>query len=191
MGDLLALAGRVREELADVARVAERACVLARKAKMTGDDDYWDGVALNLHAFYTGVERILEAIAHEVDGSVPSGPHSHRDLLMQMAAELPGRRPAVVSRSCRDCLEEYRAFRHLVRNIYTFSLRPQRVAELVQTLPACLEALERDLGAFVALLEGETPPAPSGAPGSGPAGHVPEDGTRGREEGIRKQRQNR
>lgn len=153
--DLLALAGRIREELAEISRVAERACELARKAGMTGDDGYWDGVALNLHGFYTGVERILEAIAREVDGSVPAGPHSHRDLLMQMAAELPGRRPAVVSRGCRDCLEEYRAFRHLVRNLYTFSLRPQRLEELVRALPGCLEELRRDLGAFVAFLENE------------------------------------
>lgn len=159
-----ALAARIREELGEVARVAERARTLAQRAKTTGDDGYWDAVALNLHAFYTAIERILETIARDVDGWVPSGPSSHRDLLIQMAAELPGRRPSVVSRSLRDCLEEYRAFRHLVRNIYTFSLRPQRLAELADALPACLEALHRDLGAFAALLEGDEP-APSGGVG--------------------------
>lgn len=150
--DFLALAGRIREQLDEIARVAERATELARKAKATGDDGYWDAVALNLHGFYTGVERILEAIARNVDGSVPAGPHSHRDLLIQMAAELPGRRPAVISRDCRDCLEEFRALRHLVRNVYTFHLRAQRLDELVQSLPGCLEALSRDLRVFIAFL---------------------------------------
>lgn len=153
---LLALAGRIDEELRELTRVAQRADELARKAKTTNDDGYWDGVALNLHGFYTGVERILESIAREVDGSVPAGPHSHRDLLLQMAAEIPGRRPAVVSRSCRERLEEYRAFRHLVRNVYSFSLRPQRLDELVQALPGCLQELRRDLGAFAAFLSGQS-----------------------------------
>lgn len=155
MADLLALAGRVREELAEIARIVEHACTLAHKARTTGDDGYWDGVVLNLHGFYTGVERILETIAREVDGSVPAGPHSHPDLLVQMAAELPGRRPAVISHGCRHCLEEYRAFRHLVRNVYAFSLRPQRLDELIQGLPGCLDELRRDLDAFVALLGNE------------------------------------
>lgn len=162
--EFVALAGRMREELAELSRVVDRACELARKARVTGDDGYWDGVALNLHGFYVGVERILEAIAREVDGSVPTGRHAHRDLLMQMAAELPGRRPAVISRGCRDCLEEYRAFRHLVRNVYTFSLRPRRLEELVQALSGCLAQLRHDLTAFAAFLEGEHPGQQGTAP---------------------------
>ena len=164
--DLLALAGRIREELAELDRVAERAGTTMRKAKASGDDAYWDAVALNLHGFYTGIERILESIAREVDGSVPRGPQSHRDLLMQMAAELPGRRPAVLSRACRECLEEYRAFRHLVRSVYAFSLRPQRLEELVQALPGCLDELKRDLAAFAVFLQGD----------HGPKEHAPSSG---------------
>lgn len=76
--DLSALASRVREELAQISRVAQRTQELARKARTTADDGYWDGVALNLHGFYTGVEGILEAIAREVDGAVPAGPYWHR-----------------------------------------------------------------------------------------------------------------
>jgi len=54
---------------------------LCQKALQTGDDSYWYGVTLNLHSFYTGLERISKAIAREVDGRLPRSPDRHRDLL--------------------------------------------------------------------------------------------------------------
>ncbi len=67
----VALAGRIREETDEIVRSVERARLPAEKAAATGDDGYRDGVALNLHAFYTAVERTLEDIAREVDGAIP------------------------------------------------------------------------------------------------------------------------
>jgi hypothetical protein len=110
----LALIGWIREELMEIARSAQRAQELCEKALRTGDDGYWDGVALNLHGFYTGAERIFEEIAREIDGHRPGGPDWHRDLLVQMSAEIPGIRPPVLSRETRECLDEYRRFRQLV-----------------------------------------------------------------------------
>ncbi len=86
----LPLIGWMREELVEVSRSTRRARDLCEKALRTGDDGYWDGVALNLHGFYTGVERIFQEIAREVDGGQPGGPDGHRDLLVQMSAEIPG-----------------------------------------------------------------------------------------------------
>ncbi len=159
---LRALAARLREELSEVSREVERTLAAAGKAQSTGDDTYWDAVALRLQAFYTGVERMLEAIAQEVDGSVPSGPSWHRDLLLQLGAELPGRRPAVLSRACRELLEEYRGFQHLVRHLYTHSLRTDRVAELVARLPDCYRLVREELEAFFGFLAG-LPPEPGRA----------------------------
>ena len=41
------------------------------KAKTQNDDFYLDSVALNLHGFYSGVERLFEKIAGTIDGFVP------------------------------------------------------------------------------------------------------------------------
>ena len=60
--DTAALAARLQSELADLEQVVERAQKLLEKA-IGQDEDYYDGVALNLHSFYTGAERILEEIA--------------------------------------------------------------------------------------------------------------------------------
>ncbi|RPI49509.1 MAG: hypothetical protein EHM56_12270 [Chloroflexi bacterium] len=148
-----ALAGRVRQSLSDLDRVVTRARSLMDKAQTRGDYDYLDGVALNLHGFYAGVERILEDVARTMEKTVPDGPEWHQNLLLQLSAEIPAVRPAVLSQETRDCLEEYRGFRHVVRNVYTFNLRPSRLQELTSGLQDCYQAVTHDLEELVMLLE--------------------------------------
>lgn len=147
------VAARIEAELADLDRVISRAELLWTKSQQSGDDGFLDGVALNLHGFYAGVEHIFEDIARSIDASAPGGSDWHRALLLQMSAAVDGLRPAVISRETRFCLEEYRGFRHIVRNIYTFNLQPARLQELTTGLRGCYAALQRDLHEFVSFLK--------------------------------------
>jgi hypothetical protein len=156
MNSYSALSGRIRQALTDLERVVVRAEELLGKAQQSGDDGYLDGVALNLHGFYAGVERIFEDIARNVDESVPAGPDWHRDLLLQMSAVIDGVRPGVITQQTRYCLDEYRGFRHVVRNIYTFNLRPSRLQELTRDLPACHGSLLGEVNTFFDFLEALT-----------------------------------
>jgi hypothetical protein len=122
------------------------------KAYQSSDQVYWDAVALNLHAFYSGVERIFEDIARTIDASLPIGPDWRVDLPTQMAADLLPVRPAVISRETRACLDSYRGFRHIVRNVYTFSLRPSRIKELAEELPVCFAFVSNDFDKFAAFI---------------------------------------
>jgi hypothetical protein len=70
-----------------------------------------------------------------------------------MTTEFPTARPAAISQETRQCLDEYRGFRHIVRNVYTFNLRPSRLHELVMGGRPCLVQLEKDLAVFIAFLE--------------------------------------
>lgn len=153
MSDYMALAGRIRTSLQDVKNSVARTLQLSDKAHTSGDDGYWDGVALNLHGFYTGAEHIFEDIARTLENSLPSGPEWHVDLLTQMASEIEGIRPAVISRETRTCLDEYRGLRHVVRNVYAFNLRSARLHELTDGLPACFERVQKELLALADFLE--------------------------------------
>lgn len=153
MSEYIALAGRITESLDELSCVVERAIHLGEKATQTSDDDYWDGVALNLHGFYVGVERIFEDIARTFDASLPGGADWHRDLLLQMSAEIPDTRPSVITRETRRCLDEYRGFRHVVRNVYTFNLRPSRLQELLAMLRPCFQTVTEDIRVFAAFLK--------------------------------------
>jgi hypothetical protein len=148
----IALAVRIRGYLIELEKVVNRAVLLSTKAINSGDDGYWDGVALNLHSFYSGAERIFEDIARTIDGNLPSGPDWHVGILVQMSAEVPGLRPPVISSNVRYALDEYRGFRHVVRNVYAFNFRPSRLKELVESLPGCFSSLRDDLLVFAAFL---------------------------------------
>ncbi len=150
------LAGRIQQALVDLERVVKRAESLFDKAQQSGDDGYLDGVALNLHAFYTGVEAIFEDIARNTEGVVPTGPNWHQELLLQMSAEMNGLRPPIITVETRYCLDEYRGFRHIVRNIYTFNLKGSRLQELTQNMHVCYDAIRCDLDKFVQVLEALT-----------------------------------
>lgn len=147
------LSGRIRDELSELARVVDRAEQGWERAKSQHDDYYLDGVALNLHSFYSGLEHIFEKIASLVDESVPAGSNWHQELIRQMSIEVSGVRPAVISAELRIALEEYRGFRHIVRNVYTYQLNPEKLKRLISMLRETLLRTERELLAFAKFLE--------------------------------------
>lgn len=153
MSERPALAGRIRVSVDDVKISIERAIRLAEKGRRNNDDDYWDGVALNLHGFYSGVEQIFEDIARTIDGALPEGGDWHISLLKQMTVEIGDLRPAVIRIETRQHLDEYRGLRHVIRNVYAFNLRPARLSELVDHAPECLQYLTSDLLIFADFLD--------------------------------------
>lgn len=125
--DFAELVGRIHQELNEIKRVIDRINDIWEIARRSNDDYYLDAVALNLHGFYLGFERIFVYIAEAIDGSLPQGEHWHAKLLQRMATENPNVRPAVISVDAGKQLDEYRAFRHVVRNVYTYNLDPVRL----------------------------------------------------------------
>lgn len=71
--ELLALKERIETELADIERTAQRAQEAWKGANRFPEQQeyYLDSVALNLHSFYNGVERIFDAIARQPGPSFP------------------------------------------------------------------------------------------------------------------------
>jgi len=149
------LAARIRGEVPDLERLVHRVMkAWPDVGKSTdGQDVYLDSVSLNLHGFYSGLERLFELVAIRVDQVRPSGETWHRDLLQQIAKDCPGVRPAVIDRDISLALDEFRRFRHLVRNVYTLNLLPERVEDLVSALPELWPKLSAELSAFADFLD--------------------------------------
>ena len=114
---------------------------------------YVDSTALNLHSFYSGLEGLFELIARQVDHNLPAGETWHRDLLQQITEDLPSLRPAVISQETATTLDEFRRFRHLVRNVYTINLVPEKMGGLIEALPELWPKLRAELLAFADYLE--------------------------------------
>ncbi len=142
------LSARIDTELSELKLVVERTLQAWDKAVKQDDDFYLDSVALNLHAFYSGLERIFEKLASTIDGTVPTAANWHQELLTQMQTEIPSFRPAIISYDLKEALEEYRGFRHVVRNVYTFHLKPEKLKLLVNNLEYTFKMASEELTDF-------------------------------------------
>lgn len=83
-----------------------------------------------------------------MDGALPQGINWHQELLSQMALEIPSVRPAIISEKTRDLLEPYRGFRHVVRNVYTYHIIPEKMKPLVKGIRPLFRQVEKELSAF-------------------------------------------
>ncbi|NKB72761.1 MAG: hypothetical protein GKR89_37290 [Candidatus Latescibacteria bacterium] len=149
------VADRIRRECTDLEMVVARIerAMKAVRQEVADRDLYLDAIALNLHDFYTGIERVFHQIASTVDGNVPTGNGWHRDLLRQMGEDLPQVRPLVVSEDSIRILEEFLGFRHVVRNIYAFEFAPERIEPLVEKLRPGFELVRGQLLGFARFLD--------------------------------------
>ena len=120
---------------------------------MEDQDAFLNSVALNLHSFYNGLERVMELVALEMDGGTLGGEAWHAELLRQMALESPSVRPAMLSSDTGQRLDEYRKFRHRVRNIYATRLNAALMEHLVENLPSIWKQVHAELLAFADFLE--------------------------------------
>jgi len=150
----LAVAGRIRRELEQIEAVVDRAQDIWNDGDLDRPADHRiDAVALNLHGFYAGLERILRTIADRIDQTVPEGGSWDQELLEQMNAELNGVRPPVLSNEARKRLDRYRGFRHVVRNAHAFEFDLEQIDLLVKRLPDTADLVFKDLRAFTGTLD--------------------------------------
>ncbi len=138
-----------------------------RRLRKEGGDLYheWShnaAIADGVHAIYTGVEAILEAIANEIDDYAPRGDASHADLVDSLAVDVKDVRPALLGPNTRELLHEVRRFRHVVRHKYTLQLRSADIARNYAAVKKMLAAFTKDYRAFVASMSEEDGDGASG-----------------------------
>lgn len=146
----LALGERIALEIADIERTQQ--AILRHWQRMhtaTIDQDaYINSVALNLHSFYSGLERIFELVVIQLDGGALGGTDWHAELIRQITLDLPEVRPAVIQRETAMRLDEYRKFRHRIRNIYATNLDPERMQFLITELHTLWPQIHQELNKF-------------------------------------------
>jgi HepT-like protein len=116
------------------------------------DDTTMYALALLLQNYYTGAERIFQRIAQHLGGAPPSGARWHLELLDDMALQLPDVRPAVISRVTHKALSRLLRLRHILRNLYAWTLRREELDPHIDELPSAHDALVADLARFMEFL---------------------------------------
>ncbi len=104
-------------------------------------------IATDLVDIYSGIERIFERIANEVDGHLQRGSRWHKNLLEQMTRQRP-ERPPVISENTALQLDKLLNFRHKVNNIYKKELVYENTLVHAKTIDELFENISQDLKTF-------------------------------------------
>lgn len=144
---LFLITRRIEQEKQNITHTYDIIAKRLQSLQANPDEAYLESLVINLHALYVGLERIFKLVADKIDECLPKGGTYHRELLEQMFLEIDDLRPQLFSEEVKGHLFELKDFRHKVRHVYTFALRPDKVIALAQeTLqfkPKVLESLER------------------------------------------------
>jgi hypothetical protein len=153
--EVLRFKAEIMEELENVSRIVSIIEKRKKEIKKYGVDAevYLDSIIHNIENFYMGIEEIFKRLAVFTDEGIPEGPRWHSILIKGMARDITGVRPPVIKDETRVLLDEYRKFRHLVRNIYTFNIIPQKVMKLARDITKVFNALTKDIKEFLNIIE--------------------------------------
>jgi len=155
MGIYSEIAERIRSEIDDLEQTVDRILKVWSDMKKAPVDQsvYIDSVALNLHGFYSALEKLFELILRNIDKKTLPSKTWHQDLLKIMSQSAESVRPAVISNDTYKRLDKFLRFRHLVRNIYATNLIPQKIELLIEDLGLLWPNLRRELLSFAGFLE--------------------------------------
>jgi hypothetical protein len=149
----LLLREHITEELSCVYRSIEKAENAWKKAMMSSDESYYDSCILNLYHTYHGLEKIFKQIAQNIDETIPEGKNQCRELLKQMRYKVEGIRPSLISNELYALLDEFRSFRRIVRNDYTFNYVVAKLEILIKHLVPMKAKLKKELEEFCMFLD--------------------------------------
>lgn len=106
------------------------------------------GAAYLMHNIYNALENSFEQISRSFENHVKDPVQWHKELLGKMFLEIPGIRPAVLTRDLHGIVNELRGFRHVFRHSYDFDLDPVKLELLITRFKASREGLVFALGVF-------------------------------------------
>ena len=98
--------------------------------------------------YYTGAERIFRRVAAQLGGVPPAGDRWHAQLLEDMALNLPKLRPALFDRETAERLGRLLRLRHVLRNLYAWTVRRDELDTHIGELPATHGTLAAGLAQF-------------------------------------------
>ncbi len=109
-----------------------------------------DALAVRLHRLYGCVEDMAYRVSVHINGEVPGGSQSHKELLERTGVEVPGKRRALWCQASLEDLHELRKFRHFFRTRYAVQLDRDKVLAVAERalriIPLVLQDVRNFLG---------------------------------------------
>lgn len=148
---LIKLERAIAADLSAARGHSERLRALLAQWPWQPDSPVLSVAAVAIHHYYGAIESALERIARTYEG-VPKSAAWHRELLEQMALDLPRVRPAVLQGQTVAALGPVLGFRHFFRHAYAVPFDPDRLVQVSRDLIAADALIAVDLARFQAAL---------------------------------------
>lgn len=116
-----------------------------------------DALAVRLHRLYGCVEDIAYRISVHINGELPGGSQSHKELLDRTGAEVPGKRRALWSRAPLEDLHELRKFQDFFRTRYAVKIDRDKVLAVADLALLVMPLVGEDVRSFMAYLSKRDP----------------------------------
>ena len=70
-----------------------------------------------------------------------------------MSLEIKNIRPVVLCKQTKEKLDEFRGFRHVVRNVYEYKFSAEKISYLMGKLPETNKRVQEDIQKIIKFLE--------------------------------------
>lgn len=108
-----------------------------------------ESLAYQLHNLYCAYEDLFKIVANFFENTTRDSSRYHVELLKRMKFEIPGIRPALVSKESFRLLDNLRSFRHLFRHTYTYELDRRKVSIVLEDAIKLKDLFQADLQGFL------------------------------------------
>lgn len=119
-----------------------------------------DSVAYQIHNLYCAIEDLLKLVANAFENNIGVGRDWHKVLLLRLSQPIEGIRPALLSETSWEAMEQLRGFRHLVRHAYGKDIELTQLQVNITAARELYPLIAQDINTFVSELEGADPTAP-------------------------------
>ncbi|MEM8503578.1 MAG: hypothetical protein AAF716_10545 [Cyanobacteria bacterium P01_D01_bin.1] len=116
-----------------------------------------DSVAFQIHNLYCSIEDLLKLVAKTFENNIGTGRDWQRVLLLWLSQPIEGIRPALLSESSWEVMDQLRSFRHLVRHAYGKDIELTQLQVNIAAAQKLYRLIEQDINTFVAELEEANP----------------------------------
>lgn len=113
-------------------------------------------LALMVHDFYSGIERIFKTCISRIDGDLSDleeEPDSHDRIIRRATSDDLSVRPPIVSSEHREILLDLKGFRHIIHHNYSHQLEWQQMKHFVENFNEMYKNLVGDINEFLDTIE--------------------------------------
>ena len=144
----------IKDDLNSLKKIKSDYDLYMKKIDSDSVPDHFDKMIIGylMHNFYSGCENIFLNIAKVFENNIDQQSW-HKSILKRMKLDIDDIRPAVISNELFKLLDDFRAFRHVFRHIYSDELDWEKEKIVANKFNRTFDLFLKEINDFIKFLE--------------------------------------